>query len=260
MIGAIIGDIAGSTYEYQGCKRLDMELFPNGSDFTDDSILTLATADVLLNGGSYSEAYKRYGRNFPCPMGGYGIRFWQWLTTDDSQPYGSWGNGSAMRVGPVGYALDSFDAVLEEAERSAAVTHSHPDGIRGAQATAAAIFLGRTGASKSDIQSYIAERFGYDLQRPLSAIRLQYTFDESCERTVPESIIAFLESSDYETAIRLAISLGGDADTQACITGSIAQAYYKTIPAEFVAKARSLLPKSLLAVIDQFESRFPLMR
>jgi ADP-ribosyl-[dinitrogen reductase] hydrolase len=256
MIGAIIGDIAGSTYEFSNCKETDIDLFPTGSTFTDDSILTIATADVLLSGGDYQTVYRRVARMHPDPKGGYGAGFRNWISSDAREPYNSYGNGAAMRVSPVGFACDSLDAVLAEAERSATVTRNHPEGIRGAQATAVAVFMGRTDSSKEEIRSYISSHFGYDLDRTVDAIRPAYRFNESCQGTVPEAIVAFLDSEDYESAIRLAISLGGDADTLACIAGAIAQAFYRHIPATFVDIARRLLPPSLLQITDEFTTRF----
>lgn len=256
MIGAIIGDIAGSTYEFSGCKETGIDLFPIESDFTDDSILTIATAEALLTDGDYQTVYRRFGRLYPHPMGGYGARFGDWLRSDTPRPYNSYGNGAAMRVSPIGFARDSLDSVLAEAGRSAAVTHDHPEGIRGAQATASAVFLARTGSTKSQIRSFISARFGYDLNRTVATIRPAYRFNETCQGTVPEALVAFLDSEDFESAIRLAISLGGDADTLACITGGIAQAFYGQIPDEFIATARRLLPSPLLQIADNFATRF----
>lgn len=253
MIGAIIGDIAGSVYEFQGCKRWDLELFPPGCDFTDDSILTVATCEVLLRGGSYAETYQRFGRRYPNPKGAYGARFSKWIWEDKPHPYNSWGNGSAMRVTPVGMVGDGAQVVLAEAARSAEVTHNHPEGIKGAQAAALAVFLARTDSGKEEIRSQISERFGYDLERTVEEIRPGYRFDESCQGTVPEAIIAFLDSHDYESAIRNAISLGGDSDTLACITGGIAQAFYREIPRALVDRARQILPAELLRLVDEFD-------
>ena len=189
-------------------------------------------------------------------MGGYGSRFAGWLVSDTPQPYHSHGNGAAMRVGPIGFACESLESVLVEAERSAAVTHNHPEGIRGAQATACAVYLARTGSTKPQIRSFISARFGYDLDRTVAGIRPGYRFNESCQGTVPEALVAFLDSEDFESALRLAISLGGDADTLACITGGIAQAFHGSIPDDFIATARRLLPPPLLRVADEFHARF----
>ena len=236
MLGAIAGDIIGSGYEFDRTKRKDFTLFTDQSSFTDDSILSIAVADVILHGGDflrgsdYALAIKRYAQAYPHPMGGYGARFNQWAQSTSLEPYNSWGNGSAMRVSPVGFAYDTMAKVLDEAEQSAAVTHNHPEGIKGAQATAAAIFLARNQHSKQVIKTFIEQTFDYDLSRTLSDIRPTYTFRESCQESVPESIIAFLESTDFEDAIRNAISLGGDADTMGAITGSIAEAFYGGVP------------------------------
>lgn len=179
-----------------------------------------------------------------------------WIFEPDVQPYNSWGNGSAMRVSPVGFAFDDEETVLREARRSAEVSHNHPEGIKGAQATALAVFLARRGESKETIRQEISQRFGYDLNRTLEQIRPSYQFDESCQGTVPEAIIAFLESKDYVDAVRKAVSLGGDSDTLACITGGIAYAYYKELPAEIVERVRAILTPELLEVVDRFYERF----
>jgi ADP-ribosylglycohydrolase len=254
MLGAIAGDVIGSVYEASPVKSADFELFPRGSRFTDDTVLTVATAEALLGDGDYAGAFRRYGRAYP--NAGYGGSFYRWLLSDDAGSYGSWGNGAAMRVSPVGFALDTVNEVLAEAARSAAITHNHPEGIKGAQATALAVFLARTGADKKRIRSEIADRFGYDLARSLVAIRPTYRFDVSCQGSVPESLIAFLESTDYESAVRNAVSLGGDADTMACIAGGIAQAFYGAVPAEIAKDVRSRLPERFLGVIDRFETRY----
>jgi len=197
---------------------------------------------------------KAFGRKYPGH--GYGSMFKAWLRKEESEPYYSWGNGSAMRVSPVGFAFDDADAVLKEAEMSAAVTHNHPEGIKGAQATALAIYLARTGREKAEIREQISSRFGYDLSRTLDQIRPGYTFNESCLGTVPEAIIAFLESEDYEDAIRKSVSLGGDSDTLACITGGISQAYYRAIPKKIVQHVSRLLPKEFREIIQEFNLKF----
>ena len=256
MLGAIAGDVIGSAYEANAVKTTDFQLFPPGACFTDDTVLTVATAEALLGDGDYAAAYRRYGRAYP--NAGYGGSFYRWLFSEGAGPYGSWGNGAAMRVSPVGFALDSVDAVLAEAARSAAVTHDHPEGIKGAQATALAVFLARAGTSKEMIKAEIQDRFGYDLTRPLDAIRPGYRFDVSCQGSVPESLIAFLESADYESAVRNAISLGGDADTMACIAGGIAQAFYGSVPEPIAGEVRTRLPDGFLDVLDRFEHRYGL--
>lgn len=256
MLGAIVGDIVGSVYEFDNRKTKDFPLFTPESEFTDDTILTIAVADVILQGGSYSEAFKTYYHRYPNPMGSYGARFAAWAESSSLEPYHSFGNGSAMRVSPVGFACDSLEAVLQEAERSAAATHNHPEGIKGAQATAAAIFLARTGHSKADIKTYIETQFGYSLHRSLDEIRPHYRFNESCQGTVPEAITAFLESIDFEDAIRNAVSLGGDSDTLTCITGGIAHAFYGDVPDRIAQTALARLDLPLKAVTEAFMSRF----
>ena len=254
MIGAIAGDVIGSVYEAHRIKTKDFPLFSPGCSFTDDTVLTIATADAILTGKGYAVAYREWGRLFP--YAGYGGMFRQWLRTSDSAPYNSFGNGSAMRVSPVGFAFDTLEKVLEEAKKSAEVTHDHPEGIKGAQATAAAIFLARMDEEKSEIRKYVESTFHYDLSATLAEIRPHYRFDSTCQGTVPQAIIAFLESNDYEDAVRKAISLGGDSDTLACITGGIAQAYYKTIGNDIINKVRTLLDARLLNIVDLFEMRY----
>jgi ADP-ribosylglycohydrolase len=258
MLGAIAGDVIGSVYEARPVKSTDFELFPPGARFTDDTVLTVATAEALLGDGDYAGAYRRYGRAYP--NAGYGGSFYGWLLSDDAGPYNSWGNGAAMRVSPVGLALDTVDEVLAEAAASAAVTHNHPEGIKGAQATALAVFLAGSGADKESIKSAIAERFGYDLARSLDVIRPTYRFDVSCQGSVPESLMAFLESTDYESAICNAVSLGGDADTMACIAGGIAEAFYGGVPKKIGAQVEARLSKELLNVLYRFESRYGFVR
>jgi ADP-ribosylglycohydrolase len=256
MIGAIIGDISGSTYEFSGNKNIAVPLLPADSNYTDDTIMTVGTATAILSHGDYKRAYLEMGRRYPDPMGGYGIRFSSWLRQPDPPPYDSWGNGSAMRVSPVGWAYPTVEDVLAEAERSAAVSHNHPEGIKGAQATAAAVWLARSGSSKEEIRAFIERRFGYNLSRTANQVRSFYVFNESCEKTVPEALIAFLDSTDFESAIRLAISLGGDADTVGCITGAVAEAFYRQIPDKMVKAVVNLLPINLLSVVSEFEGRY----
>lgn len=256
MLGSIAGDIIGSRFEGYPTKSTEFELFHERSSFTDDTVLTVAVADALLHGGDYVQIFRRYGRAHPNR--GYGNTFSQWLANDAGTPYHSWGNGSAMRVSPVGFAFDSIEAVLREAERSAAVTHNHPEGIKGAQAVALSIFLARRGAGKDEVRTEVARRFGYDLARTLDEIRPGYAFDVSCQGSVPEAIIAFLESNGIEDAIRKAVSLGGDSDTMACIAGGIAQAHYGTVPPDIVLRVREHLPAEFLTTIDEFNRRFGL--
>lgn len=257
MLGAIVGDIVGSVYEFDNRKTKDFPLFTDESEFTDDTILTIAVADVLLHQGSYSKAYKDYYQRYPNPMGSYGARFAEWAQSPSHEPYNSFGNGSAMRVSPVGFACNSLETVLLEADRSAAATHSHPEGIKGAQATAAAIFLARMGQSKEAIQSYVANQFSYNLDRSLNEIRPHYRFNESCQGTVPEAIIAFLESIDFEDAIRNAVSLGGDSDTLTCITGGIAEAFYGGVPETIAQTALAKLDPHLRGITEKFLLAFP---
>ena len=254
MTGAIAGDIIGSVYEFDNIKTTDFPLFTNESDYTDDTIMTVAVADWLLNGGDLAKVMQRYGREYPYPTGGYGGRFSGWLREKDPLPYNSWGNGSAMRVSAVGWMFDSLEKTLEVAKETAIVTHNHPEGIKGAQATAAAIYLARTGKSKQDIKQYIEATFSYDLGRTCDEIRPFYRFNESCQGTVPEAIIAFLDSSDFENAIRLAVSLGGDSDTLACITGGIAEAFYG-IPEDIEKQVSDKLPGTFQKVIKEFKNK-----
>jgi ADP-ribosylglycohydrolase len=250
MIGAIAGDIIGSIYEGRPIKTTDFPLFGPNSRFTDDTVLTVATAEALLTDQHYERQYRAYGRQYP--HAGYGGSFIHWIFDEKAGPYNSWGNGSAMRVSPIGWAFDSVDEVLAEAERSAAVTHNHPEGIKGAQATALAVFRARTGCNKPAIKQEIEQRFGYDLSRRLDAIRPVYGFDVSCQGSVPEAIIAFLEGDDAAQTIRLAVSLGGDSDTLACIAGGIAEAFFQGLPAEIVTEVHRRLPAQFLEVIDAF--------
>jgi ADP-ribosylglycohydrolase len=248
--GALAGDIIGSVYEFHNIKSTDFELFSPKTTFTDDSVMTIASMYALLNDGNYAEAYQSFGKKYPNR--GYGNRFHYWLYEEKPKPYDSWGNGSAMRSSPAGWYRNTLEEVLSEAEKSAAVSHNHPEGIKGAQATAAAVFLARTGSSKEEIKKYIEKTFGYDLDRKVDDIRPDYQFDESCQGTVPEAIIAFLESTDFENAIRLAISLGGDSDTLACITGAVAEAFYGGVPDHIALKVMALLPEELAALVKKF--------
>jgi ADP-ribosylglycohydrolase len=233
IIGAIAGDIIGSTYEWNNVKTIDFELFSRKSTFTDDSVLTFATMYALLNKIDYVEAYQQFARKYPNR--GYGGDFKSWIYNKNPEPYNSWGNGSAMRASPIGWYGNSVEEVLAEANKSAEVTHNHPEGIKGAQSTAISVYLARIGKKKDEIKEFIMEIFNYNLERKIDDIRPNYRFDVSCQGSVPEAIIAFLESNNYENAIRLAISLGGDSDTIACITGGIAEAYYREIP-EIITK------------------------
>jgi len=254
MLGAIAGNVIGSVHEFEAPKSTDFPLLTPRSRFTDDTVMTIATAHAILHGTPYGAAYHEFGNRYPnC---GYGYRFMEWLLNPEPAPYNSWGNGSAMRVSPVGFAFDDVETVLREAERSALPSHNHPEGVKGAQATALAVFLARTGVSKDDIRREIAGRFAYDVDRRVADIRPAYTFNESCQETVPEAIVAFLESTGVEDAIRLAISLGGDADTLAAIAGGIAHAFYGSVPEPIAREVKALLPEEFLEVMAAFDERF----
>jgi ADP-ribosylglycohydrolase len=267
LLGAIIGDICGSIYEWNNRKTTNpaeinlvnplisffsLFNFLNGRyyHFTDDSILTVATADALLQKQHYGKAYKDWARRFP--NAGYGGRFSHWLQTGSPEPYNSHGNGSAMRISPVGWVFATLDDTLAEAKRSAEVTHNHPEGIKGAQSVATAMFLARNGKPKQEIKEYIEMTFGYDLNRTTDQIRPDYTFHGDCMTSVPEAIICFLESENYVHAIQLAISIGGDTDTIACITGGIAEAFYREIPDELIRFAEAKLTNEMNQVIVAF--------
>ena len=254
MLGAIAGDIIGSVHEFSGTKTTAFELFVKGSQFTDDTVLAVAVADCLLHGSDYVDCFHEYSKAYP--NAGYGLRFSQWIAAGEREPYNSWGNGAAMRVTPVGHAFTTLAEVQNEARRSAEVTHNHPEGVRGAQAIATAIFLARHESSKDQIRTCIENSFAYDLGQRLDDIRPTYTFDESCQRTVPQALIAFLESTDYEDAIRKAISLGGDADTLASICGGVAEAFYGGVPYSIAQRALTLLDGRLRSVTLTFCERY----
>ena len=254
MLGSIAGDIIGSVYEWDRIKTTAFPLFQEKCDYTDDSVLTIATAYSILNNVSYAQSYKDFSRKYPGR--GYGGSFQGWVMSDTLEPYNSWGNGSAMRVSPVGFAFDSVEEVLEQAKPSAEVTHNHPEGIKGAQATALSIFLARKENDKETIRKEISERFSYDLNRTVDEIRPDYYFNESCMETVPEAIIAFLDSDDYEHSIRLAVSLGGDSDTLACITGGIAEAYYKRVPKHIIDETNKIIPQEFIEILEQFREKY----
>ncbi len=254
MIGAIAGDIVGSVYEHRNIKSKEFPLFTDGCRFTDDSILTIALADTLLTGTPYVKNLKTFYRWYPD--GGYGGSFHGWARSSHSEPYNSWGNGAAMRISPVGYAFDELTTVLTKAEEFTAVTHNHPEGIKGGQSVAAAIFLARSGRTKDDIRRYIETQFGYDLSRHVDEIRPTYAFDESSQGTVPQAVRAFLDSRDFEDAIRTAISLGGDSDTLACITGGIAASFYGGVPTWIQERVYSILDGRLGAITRRFLTRY----
>ena len=262
MYGAILGDIIGSPYEFdRGSKTKDFPLFSSRSEFTDDTVMTIAVADAFLPVRPEMEdatirqrvvaKMQKYGRLYP--YAGYGSRFRHWLRDRHPQPYNSWGNGSAMRVSSVGWLYNDLETVRRMARLSADVTHNHPEGIKGAEAVASTIFLARTGRTKAEIKSYIEENFHYDLSRTCDEIRPSYYHVESCQETVPEAITAFLEGESFEDVIRTAVSLGGDCDTLTCIAGSMAEAFYG-VPEELKAECRKRLPNDMLEVLQRFDT------
>ena len=262
MYGAILGDIIGSPYEFdRGKKTKDFPLFCRDSKFTDDSVMTIAVGEALLNTVGRTDEEIRdavtagmriWGKKYP--WAGYGQRFFRWLGSRDPKPYGSYGNGSAMRVSAAGWLCDTIEDTRRIARLTAEVTHNHPEGIKGAEATASSIFMARTGRSKEEIKEYIIREFGYDLSRTCDEIRPGYYHVESCQKTVPEAITAFLEGQDFEDVIRTAVSLGGDCDTLTCISGSIAEAFYG-IPADIKEECRKRLPEDMLLVLDRFTQK-----
>ena len=254
MLGAIIGDIIGSPYEGNPVKTKDFPLFSQRSRFTDDTVCTVAIADSLLTGIDYAVKLKEYYHRYP--HAGYGGMFMTWASSRAMGPYKSWGNGSAMRVSPVGFAFDTVEETVAEAKKSAEVTHNHPEGIKGAQAAAALIFLARKGYDKKYLKEFTESEFGYNLNRKLDTIRPAYRFDVSCRGSVPEAILSFLESRDYEDAVRNAVSLGGDSDTMACIAGGIAQAYYHDIPEKILNEGIKRLDVTLLKILYAFNKQF----
>jgi ADP-ribosylglycohydrolase len=256
MLGAIAGDIIGSVYEHENVKATSFPLFRPSSRFTDDTVLTVAVADCLIHQANYAKKFEDY--YYQYPNAGFGGGFQDWAGSREHKPYNSWGNGSAMRVSPVGFAFNDLQQVLDEAKRTAEITHNHPEGIKGAQATATAIFLARTGGTKAEIKRFVESSFGYDLSRTLDEIRPAYSFDISCQGTVPQAITAFLESNDFEDAIRKAISLGGDSDTLACITGGIAEAFYKKVPDAIAERVFQILDERLANVTRKFMAKFNL--
>jgi len=256
MIGAIAGDIIGSVYETRTIKTKDFPLFNKYSRYTDDTVLTVAVADCIMNNNNFTKTLHEYGRKYPKKK--YGSRFHKWFLSDNPKPYNSFGNGSAMRVSSIGFYYETIEKVLLQAEKSAEITHNHQEGIKGAQAVASAIFLAKNGNSKREIQKYIEKNFGYNLDRKIDNIRKNYQFDVTCQGSVPESIISFLESTDYEDTIRNAISLGGDSDTIACMAGGIAHAFYKKIPKDIITETRNRLNQEFLTIIDKFEQKINL--
>ena len=267
MLGAIIGDTVGSVYEFHNIKTTDFPLFSPKCNYTDDSIMTVAVANWLLTDPQHGmdtleASFLGFAKKYPCPMGGYGHGFYRWLFEPDSMgvedgrhPYNSFGNGAAMRCSANGWMFDTLEETEHVAGLSAAITHNHPEGIKGAQSTAAAIFMARNGKSKEEIRDYISTRYGYNLNRTCDEIRPVYDWDSSCQGTVPEAMVAFFDSTDFESAIRLAVSLGGDSDTLACITGGIAEAFYKIIPDGISLKIWQLIPDDFKAILKEMEQR-----
>ena len=250
MLGGIAGDIIGSRFEHAQIKTKDFELFNRQCTFTDDTVHTVAVADSLLTKIPYQVNFVSYFKHYP--NAGYGHRFRRWARAPRQAPYGSFGNGSAMRVSPIAWYYDSLDKVLEEALHSAEVTHNHPEGIKGAQAVAGAVYLARTGADKEAIRSFVSERFGYDLSLTVDDIRPGYSFRVICQESVPQAIVAFLDAADFEDAVRNAVSLGGDSDTLACIAGSIAEAYFGGVPETISTGVFERLDERLTATVRQF--------
>ena len=260
MLGAILGDIIGSPYEFDcGDKSKDFPLFIDKCEYTDDSVMTAAVADALMAVQSDDsddairaklvERMQHWGKTYP--NAGYGSRFYWWIKEKNPQPYNSFGNGSAMRVSPVAWLYDNMDTVRRMARLSADVTHNHPEGIKGAESVAAAIFMARMGSSKEEIKAYICSEFGYDLSRPCDELRPDYHHVESCQQTVPAAITAFLEGNSFEDVIRTAVSLGGDCDTLTAIAGSIAEGFYG-VPDELKEECIRRLPEDLLGVVEAF--------
>lgn len=248
--GALIGDIVGSRFERYNIKNTGFDLFDPSCSFTDDTVMTIAVAEWLTTGGSLAGLMQKWGRRYPNV--GYGGNFYKWLHVDDPQPYNSYGNGSAMRVSPVGFYAKSLDEVMELSKETADVSHNHPQAITGARAIAAAIYLARNGKSKDEIRDYVEAEFGYDLHSTCDEIRPTYRFDVSCQGSCPQAIVAFLDSHDYESAIRLAVSLGGDSDTIACMAGGIAAAFYG-VPEEMLNIAKVYLSEDMISILESFE-------
>jgi ADP-ribosylglycohydrolase len=250
MLGAIAGDMIGSRFEQASIKRKDFTLFNRQSVFTDDTVHTIALADSLLHKIPYQEKLLEYFQHYPNV--GYGSRFRRWARSPKPEPYDSYGNGSAMRVSPIAWYYDTLDEVLEEAQHSAEITHNHSEGIRGAKAVSSAIFLARKGSDKARIRDYIQDSFAYDLSGSIDEVRPDYNIDVTCQGSVPYAIIAFLESTDFEDAVRNAVSLGGDSDTQACIAGSLAEAYYGEVPLPIARETLSRLDERLRGIYTKF--------
>lgn len=249
MLGTIIGDIVGSRFEFNNFRSTNFDLFGGDCNYTDDSIMTLAIADAIMNSLPFGDTMRRYGRKFPHPMGGYGGRFAQWLNSDNPKPYDSFGNGAAMRVSPCAFlANGDREKALSLAAQSAIPTHNHIEGVKGAMAVTDTILMAFNHIPKNEIRENISLLYGYDLNFTCDDIRKNNIFDESCQVTVPQAIVAFLDSKDFENAIKLAVSIGGDSDTIAAICGGIAEAYY-SIPEQLKIKAIKMLPEELRKVI-----------
>ena len=262
MLGAIAGDIAGSIYEGHplSTDKNSFPLFAPGCRFTDDTVMTLAVAEGVRLGYRDPQKTAFITRQSMRSMGrrylnaGYGSRFFQWLLSEGTEPINSFGNGSAMRTSPVAWAYDSLEEVERYANIIAAITHNHPEGIKGACATAAAIYMARQGSSKNDIRDYVADRYGYNMNRKLRDIKPGYSFRVTCQESVPEAIIAFLDSTSFEDALRGAVWLGGDSDTQAAIAGSIAEAFYGPVPEDMEREIRARLDAHLNAQLDTWQN------
>lgn len=255
MLGSIAGDIIGSVYEFTNVKpEYDFPLFVENSEFTDDTVLTIALADSILNNIPYIDKLREYYSRYPDA--GYGNMFHSWARTKDPRPYNSWGNGSAMRTSPIGWAYNDLETILQKAKESAEVTHNHPEGIKGAQATAAAIFLARTNNSKKEIKEFIEKNFNYNLELEIEELRKTYSFNESCQDTVPQAIFTFLVSKSFEDSIRKAIYIGGDSDTLACINGSIAEAFYRGVPEMITQEVYKRLNDKLIVIVNKFSEKF----
>ena len=255
MLGAITGDIIGSVYEFTNAKPdLDFPLFVIDSEFTDDTVLTVALADSILSSVNYKTKMLEYYSLYPdCS---YGNRFHVWANSKNPQPYDSWGNGSAMRVSPVGWAYNDLETVLQKAKKSGEVTHNHPEGIKGAQATAASIFLARTKHTKKEIKEFVEKNFSYNLDLHLEELRRTYSFNESCQDTVPQAIFTFLISESFEDSIRKAIYIGGDSDTLACINGSIAEAFYGGVPEDITKEIYKRIDGRIAIITNDFIAKY----
>ena len=279
MLGAIIGDTVGSVYEFKNIKTTEFDLFAPDCDYTDDSVMSFAVADWLLNyktnnTQAFVDTLVYFADKYPCPMGGYGGGFYNWLVypktsfeeierengtkyilyKEKREPYNSWGNGSAMRTSTVGWMFDTIEETERVAEIQAAITHNHIEGIKGAQATSVAIFMARSGMSKKQIKNYIEDKYDYDLSQTCDQIRPYYEYDESCKGTVPQAMIAFFESTDFESCVRLAVSLGGDCDTLTCIAAGMAEAFYKDIPQWIITEMWNRLPLDFKMIIHRLNT------